>query len=235
VNYWKVILATVVIFGAGVFTGGLLVNCIDHPHSKNPHRPPTPTDALPPENHDRAQQQRPPEIPMPRIAEKMGKQFVQQLNDTLQLTPEQREKIEKIIAAGQEQNREIWTNVAPKMRAVMQDVNQQIRAELTPDQLMQFEELLKHPPRRPQNSTNAPETKIDFKTRMDRITALTNFPSAWSNTDLTPEQQIQKLKEMEQQNHNEIFRRFSEERIQELEAQRMTNTVLIAPTNAPAN
>ena len=154
-NYWKVILATVVIFGAGVFTGGLLVNCIDHPHSKNLHRAQASADAHPPENHDH-DQPHPPDIPPPRFAERMGKQFVQQLNDTLQLTPEQRGKIGKIIADGQEQNRQIWTNAAPKMRAVMQEVNQQIRAELTPEQLKPFEELLKHPPHRPPQSTNAP-------------------------------------------------------------------------------
>ena len=32
-NSWKIILATVVIFGAGVLTGGLLVNCV---HCKPP-------------------------------------------------------------------------------------------------------------------------------------------------------------------------------------------------------
>ncbi len=154
-NYWKVILATVVIFGAGVFTGGLLVNYVDHAHSKYPHRPQADADAHPPENHDH-DQFRPPEIHMPPIAERMGKQFVQQLNDKLNLTPEQREKIGKIIADGQERNHQIWTNVAPKMRAVMQEVNQQIRAELTPEQLAQFEELLKHPPRRPPPGTSAP-------------------------------------------------------------------------------
>jgi hypothetical protein len=153
VNYWKVILATVVIFGAGVFTGGLLVNCIDHPHSKNAHHAQANADTHPPENHD---QPRPQDIPPPRLAERMGKQFVQQLNDTLRLTPEQRVKIEKIIADGQERNHEIWTNTAPKMRAVMQEVNQQIRAELTPEQLKPFEEMLKHPPRRPPFDTNAP-------------------------------------------------------------------------------
>lgn len=158
-NYWKVILATVVIFGAGVFTGGLLVNCIDHPHSKNPHRTPANADAHTQENHDNGQSH-PQDIPPPRFAERMGKQFVQQLNDTLQLTPEQRGKIEKIIADGQEQNRQIWTNVAPKMRAVMQEVNQQIRAELTPEQLKPFEELLKHPPRRPPSGTNATPTNL---------------------------------------------------------------------------
>jgi DNA-binding protein H-NS len=153
VNYWKVILATAVIFGAGVFTGGLLVNFVDHSHRGNPHRPQANVPVHPPANNPAPPV--PPDFPMPRARE-MGKQFVQQLNDTLQLTPEQREKIEKIIADGQERNHEIWTNVAPKMRTVMQEVNQQIRAELTPDQLVPFEELLKHPPRRPSSGTNAP-------------------------------------------------------------------------------
>jgi Spy/CpxP family protein refolding chaperone len=154
VNYWKVILATVVIFGAGVLTGGLLVNFVDHSHPKNPHHVQANAAA-----HTATNNAAPPrwaEIPPPRLAERMGKQFVQQLNDELQLTPEQREKIEKLIAEGQERNREIWTNVAPKMRAVMQEVNQQIRAELTPEQLKAFEELLKHPPHRPMPVTNAP-------------------------------------------------------------------------------
>ncbi len=151
-NYWKVILATVVIFGAGVLTGGLLVNFVDHSHPKNPHRSQANAGA-----HATTNNATPPrwaEIPPPRLAERMGKQFVQQLNDALQLTPEQRGKIEKLIADGQERNRELWTNVAPKMRAVMQEVNQQIRAELSPEQLKAFEELLKRPARRPQNLTN---------------------------------------------------------------------------------
>ncbi len=153
-NYWKVILATVVIFGAGVLTGGLLVNYVTHPHSKNPRRPPANVAARPSTNN--AAPGRSPELPAPRMAERMGKQFVQQLNDTLKLTPEQREKIGKIISNGQDRNHEIWTNVAPKMRAVMQEVNQQIRAELTQEQLVQFEELLKRPPQRRPSGTNQP-------------------------------------------------------------------------------
>jgi Spy/CpxP family protein refolding chaperone len=110
-------------------------------------------DAQTPENHEH-DAPRPQDIPPPRLAERMGKQFVQQLNNTLRLTPEQRVKIEKIIADGQERNHEIWTNTVPKMRAVMQEVNQQIREELTPEQLKPFEEMLKHPSRRPPFDTN---------------------------------------------------------------------------------
>lgn len=153
-NYWKVILATVVIFGAGVLTGGLLVNFVDHSHPRYPHRPPANIVARPQTNNPAPPAA--PDFPMPRMAREMGKQFVQQLNDTLKLTPEQLGKIEKIIAVGQDRNREIWTNIAaPKMRAVIQEVNQQIRAELAPEQLKPFEELLKRPPRRP-SGTNAP-------------------------------------------------------------------------------
>jgi Spy/CpxP family protein refolding chaperone len=157
VNSWKVILATVVIFGAGVLTGGLLVNYVDHSHPRNFHRPPSDLGERPqPENagHD---QQHPPDFSTSRFAERMNKQFVQQLNDTLQLTPEQREKIAKILTDGQEQNRKIWTSVAPKMFAVMQDVNRKIRAELTPAQQKDFEELLKkYMPHHPPPGTNEP-------------------------------------------------------------------------------
>ena len=143
-NSWKIILATVVIFGAGVITGGLLVN---HVKDKPPGdaEPPVPGANIRPsaDNHGSA---RPPEVPLPRLAERLSKEFVHRLNDALRLTPEQRDAIAKIVAEGQERNHVIWTNVAPQMRKVMQDVNQQIRAELTPEQVKQFEELMKQHP-----------------------------------------------------------------------------------------
>ena len=166
-NYWKVILATVVIFGAGVLTGGLLVDYVSHSHQKSPRRPQI-TNVVRPSTNSPAPL-RLLEIPRPPLAEKMGKQFVQQLNDTLLLTPDQRGKIEKIIADGQDRNRELWTNIAPKMRAVIEEVNQQIRSELTPEQVVQFEELLKRPPRRPAG-TNAPPANLK--------SPLTNAPRA---------------------------------------------------------
>ena len=73
----------------------------------------------------------------------LGKQFVQQLDKTLRLTPEQRAAVAKIVADGQERNREIWTNVAPQMHKMLQDVRQQIREQLTPEQTKQFEEMVK--------------------------------------------------------------------------------------------
>ena len=102
-----------------------------------------------------------PEVPLPRLAERLSKEFVIRLDKSLHLTMVQSNNIAKIVADGQERNHVIWTNVAPQMRKVMQDVNQQIRAELTPEQRKQFEELMKQfrpgghrPP--PPPETNAP-------------------------------------------------------------------------------
>jgi hypothetical protein len=153
VNYWKVILATVVIFGTGVFTGGLLVNSIQHSHPKNNRRPPANADAHPPAE---ARTNNLATLPRPRPPEILGDKFVQQLDDALQLTPDQRIAIQKIITDGQERNHSIWTNNAAQMREVIQDVRHRVREELTAGQQKQFEELMKSVPRRPPNSTNAP-------------------------------------------------------------------------------
>jgi hypothetical protein len=158
VNFWKVILATVVIFGAGVFSGGLLVNYVNHSHQNN-HRPQTNVEAHPPvEAHDSqshtnnlASLSRPPRPP-----EILGDKFVQQLDDALQLTPDQHASIQKIIADGQERNHAIWTNNSAQMREVIQDVRHRVREQLTSEQQKQFEDLMKRVPRRQQNSTNAP-------------------------------------------------------------------------------
>jgi Spy/CpxP family protein refolding chaperone len=145
-NSWKIILATAVIFGCGVVTGGLLVNYVEHAHPefRRPFAGP---------RHDRAGAQ---ELQLAR-PQMLNQQFVEQLDAALHLTPEQREKIGKIIADGQERNRDLWKLVSPQFRGVMQDVRQRIRAMLTPEQKKQFEELMKQfSPRRLTAPTNAP-------------------------------------------------------------------------------
>jgi Spy/CpxP family protein refolding chaperone len=132
VNSWKIILPTVVIFGAGVLTGGLLVDHVQRPHFES-HRSVAPA-------HSGGH--RTPGLPPPR-SEMLNQEFVSQLNRSLHLTPVQRQKITKIIAAGQERNHDLWKLVSPQFRAVMQDTHEHIRAVLTPEQRKQFEELLK--------------------------------------------------------------------------------------------
>ena len=153
-NSWKIILAAVVIFGTGMITGGLLVNQVNDKPPGHADLPAGAANARPAEDNRGPAAK--PEVPLPRLAEKLSKEFVRRLNDSLHLTPAQRDAIAKIVADGQERNHVIWTNVAPQMRKVMQDVNQQIRAELNPEQLSQFEELMKQRPLRRPPGTNEP-------------------------------------------------------------------------------
>ena len=137
-NYWKVILATVVIFGTGVLTGGLLVNFVDHSHSRTVrHLPPVATNsaamtgnAAPPKS--------------PRTPEILSKQFVAQLNDELRFTPEQRRAIEGIIAESQGQMRKA-------VQVVRQGAREKIRDQLDSGQQRQFDELMKRSQKRQSN------------------------------------------------------------------------------------
>jgi Spy/CpxP family protein refolding chaperone len=142
-NSWKIILAAVVIFGAGVITGGLLVNNVEPPRPKDIQHPPGELNPHPQANNRDHDQPDPQDFPKPRPPEMLSKQFVQHLDKTLHFTPEQRAAIAKIVADGQERNHEIGTNVAPQFHKVLQDVRQQIHEQLTPEQQKQFEELMK--------------------------------------------------------------------------------------------
>ena len=139
-NNWKVIFATVVIFGAGVITGGLLVNHVQHSHPKGQHKPPAEVRA--PATNVAV---RPPEAAKLRPPEILSKQFLQRLGDDLHLAPEQHEAIQKIINEGQN-----------LMRKVIQDSRLEIREVLTPEQRKSFDELMKRPFRKPIFNTNAP-------------------------------------------------------------------------------
>ena len=173
-NSWKVIVATIVIFGAGVMTGGLLVNYVQHSHPRNNHRQPANGEAHPPaEVHEsQSHTNNLANLPRPRPPEILGDKFVQQLDDALQLTPDQRTSIQKIIADGQERNHSIWTNSSAQMRAVIQDVRHRVREILSADQQKQFEELMRRVPRH-QGSTNAP---INLPLTHSPAVAPTNAP-----------------------------------------------------------
>jgi hypothetical protein len=147
VNYWKVILATVVIFGAGVLTGGFLVGDVQHQHWKNPKRAENP----PASSFDSTSNfnsaasfgtNLPPS--RARLPETLSKQLLQRLDVELHLSPDQREAIQKIITDGQN-----------LMRKTLQDARLEIREQLTPEQRAYFDELVKRPAKRTP-STNAP-------------------------------------------------------------------------------
>lgn len=141
-NNWKVIFATVVIFGAGVITGGLLVNYVQHSHPKPVRKATGPPVVRPSATN---QVVTVPDAAKPRLPEVLSRQFLQRLHEELHLTADQHETIQKIITEGQNQ-----------MRKVIQDARLEIREVLTPEQRKSFDELVKRPFHKPVSNTNAP-------------------------------------------------------------------------------
>ncbi|MGH7967448.1 MAG: Spy/CpxP family protein refolding chaperone, partial [Limisphaerales bacterium] len=119
VNTWKVILATLVLFGAGVITGGLLVQHALQPRSARPlHSPGVSRQS----------------------AWGMRYEFLRRMGRDLDLTPEQREKIDAILKESQEKTRKALHEQFQETKAAFREV-------LTPEQREKFEELIKHPQR----------------------------------------------------------------------------------------
>lgn len=149
-NHWKVILATMVIFAAGVVTGGLLVRQTFSTVEARPSAaslPASPAPALSPPQFQRLE-------------------FLLRARRELDLTAEQQARIERIIRDGQERSRKLWESVAPDMRKELQAVLDKIRAELTPPQLLHFERLLRQS-RRPPPEVRPPPERMRERFRPD--------------------------------------------------------------------
>jgi Spy/CpxP family protein refolding chaperone len=126
VNSWKVILATMVIFGTGVVTGGLLVAHAQHGRDRRPQRS---------ANASRAAQ--PPSPGGTRL------EFLRRMQRDLDLTPEQRDPIDKILKEGQERMKKLMETVEPRRREELRRTIDAFRAVLTPEQQKRFDDLLK--------------------------------------------------------------------------------------------
>jgi hypothetical protein len=150
VNDWKIIptivITTVLIFGAGVFCGGFLVDFVKQTPSRSaakkpPVVQPAPTNTVAiTTNVASASGARPPSPP-----QVLSKDFLQRLDSDIHLTKEQHDAVQKIITDGQNE-----------MRKVLQDARLEIREVLTPEQQDQFDKLMKRPFHKPLFGTNAP-------------------------------------------------------------------------------
>jgi cell division protein FtsN len=158
-NAWKVILATLVIFGAGMVTGSLYFG---HGHSDlltdSSADAAIPTNALSMTGapHQGARMIGPPGPLMPMLR----KDYLKNLDRELQLTDAQREHIEKIISDGQDQTKALWDQIAPQIKVDCQETRKKIQAELTPEQTAKFEAIMKRQhraeeARHRESSTNA--------------------------------------------------------------------------------
>ena len=155
-NSWKVILATLVIFGAGVITGGLLVGYSDRALHRSVQIAPAPSNPRPvaanPGQFGARENRIPPPMPVP-----LRKDFLDRLERELNLNSGQKDRIEKIISEGQDRTREVWQTVEPDMRRELMSTRERIRNELSPEQRLRFEDIIRRPQRRPEDlSTNRP-------------------------------------------------------------------------------
>lgn len=137
-SVWKVILATLVIFGAGVITGGLFVNRMhvnapvaaaaadeSNRHPLNPW--------MAPQLHTNA----------PPRSVKIKEDFLSRFGTQLGLTSEQRMRIEQILSDSQKRTKEISDSVAPYVREEVRHTRELIRNELTSQQLQRYDEIFR--------------------------------------------------------------------------------------------
>ncbi len=128
-NNWKVIFATMLIFGTGVVTGGLLVH---HSERMRPVHP----------QHAQA-----PKAPAQSFAGGLRLDFLRRAERELDLTTGQRERIDLILKESQERTRLLMEPIAPRIREELQRTKDEFRAALLPEQQAKFDELLKRQPR----------------------------------------------------------------------------------------
>ena len=156
---WKVILATIVIFGAGLVTGGLLVGFADGARERRHHwfamhdpkfHPPTFSNTNAPGGSNRE----PGKLSLPfgkPPGRGMGKEFLERLDRELKLAPEQRRSVGKILDESQTRTKELWEKIAPEMRDEMKRSREKMRGVLTPDQNQRLDELMKRGPKPPKD------------------------------------------------------------------------------------
>lgn len=122
---WQVIVATLVIFVAGLVTGSVL--------SQRAAKP-----ALPVAR---------PELPPPPVPWIAQERFLQTMKRELALAPGQVQRLEVVFAESRERMRILMDLINPELQAEKREVAEKIRVELTPEQREKFEQLLKRPHR----------------------------------------------------------------------------------------
>jgi hypothetical protein len=129
-HQWKVILATVLIFGSGVGTGHLLSR-------RDSHKQATPQPENPDGKFSPANSKSFPQSPArPMMFRSHG-----YLDNHLKLTDEQKVQLREIRKAGHDRVREFGKPFREKIIAEDQRVREEIRALLTPEQARTFDRL----------------------------------------------------------------------------------------------
>lgn len=170
-RYWKVILATLVIFVAGGITGGLVVTQIHRTESATVTSNPTNFSVAP---RSVVWPARPSPVPSTNLTHWniLKANYLERVARELDLTPDQSQRIETIISESQKRTKELSDAMAPKVREEVRRARERMRAELTPEQRIKYDRLTSKPhqgrkppakvvayPAPASNSTSAPVVK----------------------------------------------------------------------------
>ncbi|MSU64162.1 MAG: hypothetical protein EXS31_17520 [Pedosphaera sp.] len=116
-NAWKPIVAALVIFAAGVVTGGLTARLAAPARIRPAQNPPI------------------------NLGVRPGRaEMVERMQRELSLTEVQRERIDVVVRESQERTRQLWEGIAPQAHAEHKRVRERIREELSPEQRTKFDE-----------------------------------------------------------------------------------------------
>jgi len=141
VNTWKVILATMVIFGTGVVTGmvggGLLVRYAGVP--------------FPPVRRAAAMRQQ----ATPPSAGGMRLEFLRRVQNELDLTPDQHARIDDILRHSQDRTRKLMDPVNPLLRDELKRTRAEFVDVLMPKQRTRFNQLVKEQQQRSREQRQA--------------------------------------------------------------------------------
>ena len=148
-RYWKVILATVVIFVAGAITGVLVFTQVDQTKAVVASPSPSPANrSVAPRSVVWPASSTP--VPTTNIVHWniLKTNFLQHVGKQLDLTPEQRERIEVILSESQKRTKELSDLMTPKIKEEVRRAQERMRAELTPEQRRTYDRLYKSRPAR---------------------------------------------------------------------------------------
>lgn len=134
-NTWKPIAAALIIFAAGVITGGLTVNLRRSTATFNASA------ASRPSRPERAEAINPSRAGHPPLAEGQLRELSQRIGRSLSLTRDQRERIQAILKETQNRMRSLADEMVPRTREELRHMRERIREELSPEQRRQFEEM----------------------------------------------------------------------------------------------
>jgi Spy/CpxP family protein refolding chaperone len=129
VSPWKVILAAAVIFACGGLTGAMVSRASRQAALAAP---------LPPAMAVNPKNPAPPGWQLQRLA------FFRKMEKQLDLAPDQREQIDKIMKDSQDRVKPLWDQIGPQMGAELKRVRQEVSKVLTPEQRKKMNELMRH-------------------------------------------------------------------------------------------